>query len=593
MTTSIHAIRLAASRDALTESSTLEEHIYVGQIVRRHGRYTNMTLLDIRIQSSTNTATQERDMHLCLCCSRITVSVTDKNLMPSYGKHMVKLGDVIQLRGTVLVNPESKWYDFSQIPTDGDRVKLKEARFVAKSDCILIGSFKGKKFVAEPSTRKTDDTFVASAPQTETICKVWINSGGKCALGDKCRYLHPAVEQVKELRQAWVAEVYAVSLRKLKSLTLCVPACFEAFAKGNGRLGRFHGNVTQKTVSQTLLFVAVGAVADTGVWRKSLLVAFAFIAAFYWLAALLFIVMNVFASGAWVFIYAYLPILARSDTDYLKAAQDTPVSTEILHRTLDLVASRISTHSFVWMYSDTLLTLIFINAILALYVPASSLPETYSAQVSILFAGVILMAGVSYAFRFMKERPGPPFPQGSSAITYSLKRVWAAFSNGHQLKNLFLFLLGWFMVSDVFNTLISVVVLLSIQLLGFTTKEILIISIEAPLLAIPGAYLWNRFQVRMQWTTKSVLIFQTSLYTLMCLFVSIGTSSRVAFGYKHRAEVYVYAGLYGFALGALQSTCRSLFASLLPPGHEGSFYSLYLLTDNGSSWIGPLICRSD
>ncbi|KAJ3221860.1 hypothetical protein HDU81_010280 [Chytriomyces hyalinus] len=214
MTTSIHAIRLAVSRDALTESSTLKERIYDGQIVRRHGRYTNMTLLDIRIQSSTNTATQERDMHLCLCCSRITVSVTDKNLMPSYGKHMVKLGDVIQLRGTVLVNPESKWYDFSQIPTDGDRVKLKEARFVAKSDCILIGSFKGKKFVAEPSTRKTDDTFVASAPQTETICKVWINSGGKCALGDKCRYLHPAVEQVKELRQAWVAERVSKRLRK-------------------------------------------------------------------------------------------------------------------------------------------------------------------------------------------------------------------------------------------------------------------------------------------------------------------------------------------------------------------------------------------
>ncbi|KAI8828774.1 hypothetical protein BJ741DRAFT_625072 [Chytriomyces cf. hyalinus JEL632] len=211
MTTNIHTIRLAASRDASIES-TLEERIYVGQIVRRHGRYTNMTLLDIRIQSSKNTTTQLRDTHLCPCCTRITVSVTDKNLMPSYGKHVVKLGDVIQLRGTVSANMESKWYDFSQMPGDGDGVKLREARLVAKSECVLVESFKGKKFIAEPSTRKTDDTFIET--ETETVCKVWINSGGKCALGDKCRFSHPALEQVKELRQAWVAERVSKRLRK-------------------------------------------------------------------------------------------------------------------------------------------------------------------------------------------------------------------------------------------------------------------------------------------------------------------------------------------------------------------------------------------
>ncbi|TPX67809.1 hypothetical protein CcCBS67573_g07394 [Chytriomyces confervae] len=211
MTTSVHAKRLAASRDVSTES-TLEERIYVGQIVRRHGRYTNMTLLDIRIQSSTNTNTQLRDTHLCSCCTRITVSVTDKNLMPSYGKHVVKLGDVIQLRGTVSVNTESKWYDFSQVPADGDGVKLREARLMAKSECVLVESFKGKKFIAEPSTRKTDDTFIET--EVETVCKVWINSGGKCALGDKCRFSHPALEQVKQLRQAWVADRVSKRLRK-------------------------------------------------------------------------------------------------------------------------------------------------------------------------------------------------------------------------------------------------------------------------------------------------------------------------------------------------------------------------------------------
>ncbi|KAI8828775.1 autophagy-related protein 22-like protein [Chytriomyces cf. hyalinus JEL632] len=189
----------------------------------------------------------------------------------------------------------------------------------------------------------------------------------------------------------------------------------------------------------------------------------------------------------------------------------------------------------------------------------------------------------------MKERPGPQFPQGSSGITHSFKRVWVALSNGHPLKHLFLFLMGWFMVFDAFNTLVSVAVLLSTQLLGFTTKEVLIISIEAPLLAIPGAFLWNQFQVRARCTTKFILLCQTCIYATMCFLISIGISQQVGFGWKHTAEVYVYAGMHGFMLGAIQSTCRSLFVSLLPPGHESSFYSLYLLTDKGSSWIGPLI----
>ena len=46
---------------------------------------------------------------------------------------------------------------------------------------------------------------------------------------------------------------------------------------------------------------------------------------------------------------------------------------------------------------------------------------------------------------------------------------------------------------------------------------------------------------------------------------------------------------YGFGIGAYQSFSRSIFAGLIPPGHEGAFYSLYELTNKGSSAIGPVV----
>ncbi|KAJ3051698.1 Autophagy protein 22, partial [Rhizoclosmatium hyalinum] len=56
-----------------------------------------------------------------------------------------------------------------------------------------------------------------------------------------------------------------------------------------------------------------------------------------------------------------------------------------------------------------------------------------------------------------------------------------------------------------------------------------------------------------------------------------------------KIELFVAAGIHGFLLGATQSSCRSLFSQLLPAGYESKFFSLYEITDKGSSWIGPLV----
>src|SRR5437588_643055 len=53
--------------------------------------------------------------------------------------------------------------------------------------------------------------------------------------------------------------------------------------------------------------------------------------------------------------------------------------------------------------------------------------------------------------------------------------------------------------------------------------------------------------------------------------------------------MYGLAVLYGFVLGGLGSYARSLFAQIVPPGHEAAFFGLYAITDKGSSMFGPAI----
>ena len=40
---------------------------------------------------------------------------------------------------------------------------------------------------------------------------------------------------------------------------------------------------------------------------------------------------------------------------------------------------------------------------------------------------------------------------------------------------------------------------------------------------------------------------------------------------------------------AVQSFSKVLFTELIPPGDEAEFFSLYEITDKGSSWFGPLM----
>jgi UMF1 family MFS transporter len=60
-------------------------------------------------------------------------------------------------------------------------------------------------------------------------------------------------------------------------------------------------------------------------------------------------------------------------------------------------------------------------------------------------------------------------------------------------------------------------------------------------------------------------------------------------GLKKGSEVVALAGWYGLHMAPMQSFSRSLFGRLIPPGEEAAFFSVYELTNRGSSWLGPLV----
>lgn len=46
---------------------------------------------------------------------------------------------------------------------------------------------------------------------------------------------------------------------------------------------------------------------------------------------------------------------------------------------------------------------------------------------------------------------------------------------------------------------------------------------------------------------------------------------------------------YGVSLGGLSAVSRSLFSLIIPKGRESTFFSLFSITDKGSSIVGPVL----
>jgi MFS transporter, UMF1 family len=54
-------------------------------------------------------------------------------------------------------------------------------------------------------------------------------------------------------------------------------------------------------------------------------------------------------------------------------------------------------------------------------------------------------------------------------------------------------------------------------------------------------------------------------------------------------QFYLLGAFIGVVLGGSQALSRSLFSQMIPGGQEAAYFSLYEISERGTSWLGPLL----
>lgn len=403
---------------------------------------------------------------------------------------------------------------------------------------------------------------------------------------------------------------------------------------------------------QAILIISMSGAADHGNHRKALLATFAFVGSVatmlflvvvpevYLLGALLAIIGNTCFGASFVLLNSFLPLLVRRHpsvqgtgaehsggatthspgTSPPSGARRTNQSSDDVtspllgpgrtdsracHSSGPSVSKELKLSTKISSYGIGIgYIAAIILQILSILVVVSAHQTTFSLHLVLFLIGLWWFVFTIPAVTWLRRRSGPPLPstrdgkQPSWAdyIDYAWKSLGRTAVHTRRLKDILLFLAAWFLLSDSIATVGGTAVLFAKTELGMQPAALGMINVIAMGAGVLGAFSWSHVSRRLNLRASQTIIACIVLFELVPLYGLLGFVPAVQrlgyLGLQQPWEMFPLGAVYGLVMGGLSSYCRSFFGELIPPGFEAAFYSLYAITDKGSSIFGPAIVGS-
>jgi MFS transporter, UMF1 family len=218
---------------------------------------------------------------------------------------------------------------------------------------------------------------------------------------------------------------------------------------------------------------------------------------------------------------------------------------------------------------------------LALFSNAAKLglTEGLAVRVSLASAGVWWALFTLVPLAGLKNRPPGRVRAPGEGLGSGFRQLFQTIREMRQYPQTLTFLIAYL----VYNDAVQAVITLSGQFgadelripMGTLTMAILMVQF----LAFAGALLFNVISNKVG--TKRAIALSLIIWTgvILAIYVTVRTT----------AEFFVMAAVVAIVLGGTQALSRSLFSQMIPKGREGEYFSLYEISDKGTSWMAPLI----
>jgi MFS transporter, UMF1 family len=325
--------------------------------------------------------------------------------------------------------------------------------------------------------------------------------------------------------------------------------------------------ISVSVLTQVVVLPILGTVADFSAHKKRLMGAFAFIGALAttamflltggeWLiGGLLFLAANL-TFGASIVVYnSFLPDIAPPEER-------------------DAVSSK--AWGIGYLGGGLLLAL---NLWLFARSSALGISEGLAVRINLSSAGVWWALFTLIPLWCLRDRPPGRVRKPGEGLTNTFRAFAATLHEMRRYPQTLRFLVAYLVYNDAVQTVITLAAQFGNDELKLSMSDLTMVILMVQFVAFFGNYL---FKWAAAWMgAKSAVMVSLLIWTgvLVAMYVSV----------RNRTQFFIAAAVVAIVLGGTQALSRSLFAQMIPKGREGEYFSVYEISDKGTSWLCPLL----
>jgi MFS transporter, UMF1 family len=210
------------------------------------------------------------------------------------------------------------------------------------------------------------------------------------------------------------------------------------------------------------------------------------------------------------------------------------------------------------------------------YAQAQGAPAAEFVPVTMLITAAIFTLASLPTFLLLRERAQPVV--GAAGVARSaFARVAETIRHAQRHADLWRFLVCVVFYQAGIQTVIIVAAVYAQEVMGFTTRDTLMLILVVNITAAAGAFFFGQVQDRLGHVRTLVLTLVGWLIAVVLAWLAEGP-----------ALFWVVANVVGLCLGSSQSAGRALVGYLSPPARTAEFFGLWGLSVKLSAILGPL-----
>ncbi|MDR0927867.1 MAG: MFS transporter [Ignavibacteria bacterium] len=325
--------------------------------------------------------------------------------------------------------------------------------------------------------------------------------------------------------------------------------------------------VSISVILQVVILPLLGAIADNTNYKKQLLFTTAYIGAIATML-LFFVYDSNWSLGALLFIIANINF----------GASCSIYNSYLNHIASEVDRDAVSSKGWALGYIGGGVLLI-LNLLLYNNAGALGITDGMAIRICLASAGVWWAIFSLIPMKYLRKVIHPNLAGNTKVISSNFASIIATIKDARNYPNTLLFLLAYMLYNDGVQSVIVLASQFGSAELGLSVDVLITAILIVQFVAFIGSLVFN--QVARILGSLQALLISIVVWLLVILF---------AYFYLYtEMDFYIVCSVVGIVMGGTQALSRSIYSQLIPSGKESEYFSVYELSEKGTSWLGPFI----